>query len=1026
MNSPLDFNSLQSLVRRSLASVFAVALLGFSGSFSLAPLHAQDAAADDDEDADFETLYFKGNDLMRSQKWPEAAATMLKAIEATGDFGWEDYGKAFGGVYFDYGTCLLQLADYQGAHAAFKSCSQSDELAKDTKIPGENKRKNIAIFELGFCEDKLGNPEEALKLYAQYEAIPPDPAEMEIVRSALALRKGTANLHVGKVAEGTAEIQKIFDNKDEWKVGPQFLMQGLLELGLGWVESAVKDPSKADGLEKSAHLFLDKYDDSLSLSAFDKQRFGMVERMRKLGFDSGNAGMYTLALRYYSMIPTTQQVIDDLKMRASQYGKNMPAIFADTIAKEEAKLATDDPPQVELLRLTAMSWDRLGNRHAARSIYSHLVQNFPKSKNRAEILHEAARFSTMITDYSSAQYYGEIFMAEMPEDHPLSNNVSTFMLQSLFTARQYDKVIEIANGVAERFDPGAEERGLSDFLKASALYYSGQHEEAQVALDDFVKNYPESDNIESALYYRASNQVVLGEFENAASLLDAFLAKFDKPKLLDLALFDRATCHFNAEQYDLCKEKLDRLIEERADSVVLDRAYNMLGDALDASSYDAETPELEKELLAKALEAYRNGIAAARAKEAIPSGSEGTAKAADVAIRLEQWEEAVALYDSFFPTYAGSFWEPQISVYSLEALEKVDRVEDGLTQLEKMIVVMGNQGPEEQDIDLLRRAIGSYSESSVEHRGAEKTVETFDQFPGLDQSNQALLTWLQIQKVIVFQEMRKGLGKDTPEYQAIEQRIDQVFQTLQGYDISALSDFALQQVGKYLYESQPFLAKRYFEELLNRDAPDFKVPAEFHLGLIEMRSTDKAQLDSARNRFKRVIDPYKDAEYIPDAHLNLGRIALKTKDWQEAITHFGTINKHRIWFSREKVKRAESNFGYGFAFEQLKNIPNAKASYLNVIAVYPGMIEWATAALERAFDLAYTEFDGQREKQIEAYAFLRRMIYKYRGHQGEDSSEALERLRLRLPQVRTELGLTTEEQTAIDNDIGIPEGERNF
>ena len=260
MNSPLDFTSLLSFGRRSLTSLFAIALLGFSSSLPVASLHAQDAAtAADDEDADFETLYFKANDLMRAQKWPEAAATMLKAIESTGDFGWEDYGKAFGGVYFDYGTCLLQLADYPSAAAAFKSCSQSDELAKDTKIPGENKRKNIAIFGLGFCEDKLGNPDEALKLYAQYEALPPDPAEFELVRSALALRKGSANLHVGNVTDGTTEIQKIFDNKDEWKVGPQFLMQGLLELGLGWVESAVKDPSKADGLEKSAHLFLDKY-----------------------------------------------------------------------------------------------------------------------------------------------------------------------------------------------------------------------------------------------------------------------------------------------------------------------------------------------------------------------------------------------------------------------------------------------------------------------------------------------------------------------------------------------------------------------------------------------------------------------------------------------------------------------------------------------------------------------------------------------------------------------------------------------
>ena len=54
------------------------------------------------------------------------------------------------------------------------------------------------------------------------------------------------------------------------------------------------------------------------------------------------------------------------------------------------------------------------------------------------------------------------------------------------------------------------------------------------------------------------------------------------------------------------------------------------------------------------------------------------------------------------------------------------------------------------------------------------------------------------------------------------------------------------------------------------------------------------------------------------------------------------------------------------------------------------------------------------------------MIYKFKAFQGEESSEALERLRLRLPQVRGELGLTAEEQTAIDDELGIPEDERGF
>lgn len=988
-----------------LLGMLAVSLSGVVAT----PVFAQD------EDEDFEALYFKASDLMRENKFAEARTVLEKAIASVGDFGWEDYGKGFGGIYFDYGTCLLRLNEWEAAREAFKTCSESDELAKDSKIPSTNKRKNIALFEWGFCEDKIGNPEEALKLYQRYVAIPPDAAELQLVRSALALRLGTAYLHAGNLEEGKKEIQGIFDNKVEWKVGAEFLMQGLLELGLGWINEATKDPALAGGIEKSAHLFLDEHEASLQLSPFDKQRFGMIERLRKLGYDSGNAGMNTLALRYYSMIPTSGQVLDDLKMRASQYGERVPQIYADLIAKEEAKIVADDPPQVELLRLTGASWDRLGNRHASRAIYAHLVQNYPKSTKRAEILHEAARFSTMLADYSSAQYYGDIFMKEMPEDHKLRNNVATFMLQSLFTARKYDTVMEIAEQVRGRYDVGAEERDLPDFLYASSLYYSGQHDVAQTELDAFVKNYPESDNLEAALYYQASNQVVLGQFEKASGLLDTFLLTYLKTKFLDLALSDRATCHFNAEQYDLCAEKVQRLIDEVPESVVLDRAYNMLGDARDAESYDAEDEEAEAKLLEKSLAAYRDGIAVAQKRENLATGSEATAKATDVAIRLEKWEDAVALYDSFFPIYEGSYWEPQISVYSLEALQQVDRVEDGLKQLEKMIVVMGGQGPEEQDIDLLRRAIGSYSEASVEQRGAEETVAAYDNFPGLDPNNQALLTWLQIQKVIVLQNLRSAAAKDTPEAADIDSRIDGVFEKLKGFDIGNLSDFALQQVGLYLKKDQPFLAKRYFEELLNRDASDFKVPAEFSLAEIEMRGNDETLLKSGRERFLRVIAA-NSPEYTPESHLNLGRIALKLKDWDEALNQFRTINRKKAWLGKEQ--RAESNVGYGIAAEEQGDVQNAKNAYVNVLAVYANVAEWSSIALERSFNLTMKETEGDRAKQIQTYAFLKRMLFIMQKIPDE-GAPGLTRMRLRLPEVRTELGITPAEEAEIDLKLGI-------
>ena len=168
------------------------------------------------------------------------------------------------------------------------------------------------------------------------------------------------------------------------------------------------------------------------------------------------------------------------------------------------------------------------------------------------------------------------------------------------------------------------------------------------------------------------------------------------------------------------------------------------------------------------------------------------------------------MYKRQFPDYAGTAMEPQISIFSLEHLEAANRGEEGLVQVEKMILLLGNKPPAEQQITLLRQAIGSYSEASVRIRGLEKTLATLDKFPGMDPANQALLTWLKIQKVIVLQESRKKMEKDSPEYAAVEAQIAAVFEDLRLFEKRNLSEFALQQIGIYFSGTDnPFLAVPY-------------------------------------------------------------------------------------------------------------------------------------------------------------------------------------------------------------------------
>ncbi|MCF6313332.1 MAG: tetratricopeptide repeat protein [Verrucomicrobiales bacterium] len=1015
-------------IKMKQASIFQVLAKRFAAGVAILLLTgggANQALAQDGDDS-LEGLYLAAAEKAQAGDFKGALPIFEEAIKIYGSVGMEDFGAGFGGVYFDYGATLLQLFRWEEARDAFRTCVESYPNPKpgekaQSKVPSVNKREKLALFQWGYCEQMMKNPAEALKLYQRYLDSKPDPKELATVRNVFSLRRGGALVGVGRIDEGEAELRKLFENQAKWKVAPQFLMQALLELSLGWIDQSSK--LGKDITNRKAHDFLNKYSSLLTVQPFDQARFGFGQRLKKLGFESSQAGLHTLALRYYSMIPTADDILADVKMRALSLppGSRVPAVYAATIKKYEDELKKPDQSDMELMRLVAASYEKLGNRIASRAIYTYLAENYLKSKARPEILHEAARFSTLIGDYSSAQYYGDQFMKEFP-DHRLENNVATFMLQSLFTAREYGTVMEVCEKVRKKYEPGDPARELADHLYGAALYFLGNHVEAQEPLDLFADKYPDSGNREAALYYQASNYVITGNLQKAAGLLDVYFQEFPQSKFLDLALFDRATCHFNLEEYDKSIAAIDRLREERKDSVVLDRALNMGGDAYDVKSgLETEDEAKKLELTEKALEYFSAAIDEGKKRNRKESVAEALARSADLSVQLERWEDGVKYYDAFFPDYEGTYWEPQISVFTLEALEKAGRAEDGLKQLEKMINFMGNQEPHEQDIELLRQAIGSYSEASVRTRGPEKTAANFDDFPGVNKKNQALLTWLKIQKVIVLQGMRGKVKKETPEYAKLEQEIAAVFKEMEDYEMSNLSEFALQQIGIYLSKQEVsatrFRAIPYFEELLVRpDADSFKAPADFEIGSIEMRSTQADKLSSARERFLRVINQYQEKSLIPESYLNLGRLAIKTQDWEEAKERFGKINKNKKWLDR--MARAESNFYYGLALENLGRTDDAIKVYNAVIAVYGSYIDWSSQSLERGFNLAYNIDDP--DKKIKAYKYLRKLLYMFAQQKEEDApSGALGRIRRRLPAVQNELSLTPEQLTQIDLELGI-------
>lgn len=1021
--------------------------------------------AQDEEDVSLEALYQKAGELSMNGQFEDASKTFERMFDLSGGMEtlFEDYGAQAGGFYFDYAMTLLPQQRWGDAKEALLTCINAADIAEsvETPINSQNPRANLAKFQLGFCEAQLGNPGEAIRLYDEYIASNPPPDELQQIYASFKLRYGSALMKLGRIEEGVAAIQELFDNKDQRNISPQFLVQGVLELGLAWVEranAAGTDEAALEKIAERAHEFLDKNQEMITLSPLDQFRFGFVDRLRKLGFESTKAGLYSVALRYFAFTPTLEDVKKDINLGLTRLpiGAGVPSQYQQLIDRVAQYEQAEFHPDAETLRLVATCYERMGNIRAARAVYWHLAENIEKTPEniRAEILHEAARLSSLLADFPSAQYFGEKFMSEMPEDHNLRNNVSTFMLQSLFTSGQYEQVINISERVRERYDAGDAQRELADSLYPLALYSTQQHEEADAPFTEYVKAYPDGGNREIVMFHRGSNSLIRGKMRESAEQYEDFLKAFpESERFLDNALADLSIARFNLEDYSAAIAAADRLVAERPDSIQLGRTLNIKGDsyAVMASGMNQkEQEEQKKQWETESLNAYLAAFEAAKKSRASDPdrddfhkvvGAEALWKAADMYYTEGEVEKGLALYDTFFPDYTDTPWEPQISVFSLEHLEAAGRGEEGLKQVEKMILLIGSKPPEEQDLTLLRQAIGSYAEASVRIRGVDETIATLNDFPGIDPENQALLTWLKIQQVIVLQQAQQKMEKDSAEYAAAEEKIAAVFEDLRLFEKRNLSEFALREIGRYFSTTDnPFLAVPYFEELLARSNPEadqFKGLAEMELGIIEMRAADPGKVQSARERFRRIIDNYgkDDPALVPEAYMNLAKLHIKAEEWRDALEALKTINKEKGFFRKERDKRAEAGFLLGNVYDELEDPVNANAAYLAVVSAYAAFPDWVTQAWERYIPNSKADFEkmptgtpeeqaAKRARELALYKLTRKFLYQWQNWTDEDSpSGALRRLRRDVEAMKTDLRITPEEELQILQELGIAPAE---
>ncbi len=1033
------------LLKTALLTTLTIALFG-------ATVHADD----------FEKLYQEAVGLAIQGKSAEAVAKFEQAENEGGGVErlHEDYGPQIGGFFYDRGMVLLSASEWEAAKEAFENSANATAFAKEVEspIPSVNPREAIAKYQLGFAHAMTGDFETAIGLYDQYLATSPPEEELAPNRPALKLRYGTALLKTGKKLEGLATLQELFDNRLEWQVNGSFLTQAFLELGLDWVDqgkAAQEDVDKIAEVEQKALSFLEANGQFLKLRPYEQFKGGILDRLRKMAFEAAGSNLFNFSIQLLMLTPSLEDVRLDTELFVAprlRAGQAMPASIQSVLDKVAVREAGPGMhPDLENLRLMASCYEKLGNVYMPRVIYWHIAENYPdlETEFRGQVLHEAARLASMLGDYTGAQYFGTKFTSEMPADHPLAQNIDIFMLQSLFTNQEYETVIEIAKGVQEDYELGDPSRELADSLLPLALFSTKQYKEADPLFESYMTAYPDGGNREFVAYHRGANAMQLGDMRVAEGRLVDFIKEFPKSEAFgERALGDLVVARFNLADYNGSIEAADELSQLNAKSIYMPRSQNLKGDSFQAKAADLSDQQEEQkaEWDNAALNAFKTSIAVLPGVMSTDTAneeyytnllSEATYKASSISFDQGKNSEGIALYDSFFPEMEDTFYAPQMAVFSLEPLEEAGRGNQALEQVEKEIFKLGTK-TENQDLTLLRQAIGSYSDASRRIKGDEATIERLDDFPQIRRDeHEALLTWLKIQQVSILQDMRKGKDPNGAEIAALNGRIDKIFKELELFDIDKLSEYALQQLGLRLAASEnPFPAIPYFEELLSRNNPEadaYKAPAEVEIAKIEERSPDASKKESAKQRYRRVLEKYNNIrEYRAEAHLGLARLAIGDRDWQTAVDNLDVINKDKKMFNKDRMKRAEAGYMLGNALQNLKDMEGASKAFLSVFSTGGSAYTWVIQSWDRYITLSLediakrpetTEAEklDKRNRELAVYRLTLKNLFTWQNLTDEaDPSGTLRRMRRRIDDIENSLQVTPEEKEEVFRILNIP------
>lgn len=377
-------------------------------------------------------------------------------------------------------------------------------------------------------------------------------------------------------------------------------------------------------------------------------------------------------------------------------------------------------------------------------------------KNRNSEIGEAAVLQSVLVLYDvgeTARAEARIlrYLKEKPDGQYVRTLISMMMRDNLLK-QNLDKVMQLREYI-KQLPPtkDSDERQIGADLHYMLAFGFFQQKEFELADEQFgviIEDYPESELVGDAYYFRGMAKLMQGNYPDASTDFMFYQEDFENGEYYASAMFREGVCLFGMGEIAESEAVLTKFIEAHPENALVSEAYSMRGDieAAKDGSDDPKTPDIDEydpHTLDRALDDYRKAID----KHYTPDQAAYAAFQAAKVYKLEfKWQEIIDLMNYYMDLLGEKADVAQAVFWIGQSQIELGQVEEAVSAYLDAIERYGNE-VEQQGVDDIVLGLVTVAEQHLSEEDRQGLVLKLDlRLSTLDESAEVLKLRLRVAK----------------------------------------------------------------------------------------------------------------------------------------------------------------------------------------------------------------------------------------------------------------------------------------